>query len=170
MIEYVLFIALFVFLKDNDCCQQPNTPIVNVPTPDLVNIEVEPIIIIETFIESIPETFPEILSEILPEILNESISEILNESISEILNESISEILPETFWQTLNYTFSETIPQTHDFEPDTHYLQDLEHGVLVEAYDLRLSVFPKNTTRVPEENKSIIIEMKRNNFIFQIYS
>jgi hypothetical protein len=80
------------------------------------------------------------------------------EPISEILLEPISE------------TFLETLNNTHDFDPPAVYLHDLEHGVLVEAYDLRLSVFPKNTTRVPEENNSITIEMNLNKFIFQIYS
>ena len=157
MIGYVLFIALFVFLKDNDCCHEPNTqcnPIVNAPTPfdspDLVNIEVEPIIIIETFLETFPDTFPEILSE----------------PISEPISETFLEPIPETILEPI----PQTLNNTHDFDPPAVYLHDLEHGVLVEAYDLRLSVFPKNTTRVPEENNSITIEMNLNKFIFQIYS
>jgi hypothetical protein len=84
------------------------------------------------------------------------------------------EPIPETILEPIPETILEPIPQTlnntHDFDPPAVYLHDLEHGVLVEAYDLRLSVFPKNTTRVPEENNSITIEMNLNKFIFQIYS
>ena len=58
---------------------------------------------------------------------------------------------------------------SNDFD-NTMYLQDLEHGILVKAYDLRFSLFPENNTDVREENNSIAVEMNRNNFIFQIYS
>jgi len=58
---------------------------------------------------------------------------------------------------------------SNDFD-NTVYLQDLEHGILVKAYDLRFSLFPENNTYIQEENNSITVEMNRNNFIFQIYS
>lgn len=91
-------------------------------------------------------------------------------------------IEPETFPQeTLDFntvvepeTFPQETPdneiQSNDFE--TAYLPTvyLEHGILVKAYDLRLSLFPENNTYIQEENNSITIEMKPNNFIFQIYS
>ena len=61
--------------------------------------------------------------------------------------------------------------QPNDFETAA-YLPTvyLEHGILVKAYDLRLSLIPENNTHIQEENNSITIEMKPNNFIFQIYS
>jgi hypothetical protein len=66
-------------------------------------------------------------------------------------------------------THDNEIIQSNDFD-NTMYLQDFEHGILVKAYDLRLSLFPKNNTYVHEENNSITVEMNPNNFIFQIYS
>ena len=75
-------------------------------------------------------------------------------------------IEPETFPQET----PDNEIQSNDFE--TAYLPTvyLEHGILVKAYDLRLSLFPENNTYIQEENNSITIEMKPNNFIFQIYS
>ena len=89
-------------------------------------------------------------------------------------------IEPETFPQETPNFIPVTVVQpdplpeetleSNDFE--TAYLPTLylEHGILVKAYDLRLSLFPENNTYVREENNSIAVEMNRNNFIFQIYS
>jgi hypothetical protein len=83
-------------------------------------------------------------------------------------------IEPETFPEETPDFIPVTIVEpeelhSNDFD-NTVYLQDLEHGILVKAYDLRLSLFPENNTDVHEENNSITVEMNRNNFIFQIYS
>ena len=79
-------------------------------------------------------------------------------------------IEPETFPVTEPDPLPEETLQPNDFE--TAYLPTLylEHGILVKAYDIRLSLFPENNTYIQEENNSITIKMKPNNFIFQIYS
>ena len=79
-------------------------------------------------------------------------------------------IEPETFPVTEPDPLPEETLQPTDFE--TAYLPTLylEHGILVKAYDIRLSLFPENNTYIQEENNSITIKMKPNNFIFQIYS
>lgn len=85
-------------------------------------------------------------------------------------------IEPETFPQETPNFIPVTVVQPDPLPEktlDNEILQPmvyLEHGILVKAYDIRLSLFPENNTYVHKENNSITIEMKPNNFIFQIYS
>lgn len=87
-------------------------------------------------------------------------------------------IEPETFLEeTPDFiTVSEPDPlpeetlESNDFETAHLPMVYLEHGILVKAYDLRFSLIPENNTYIQEENNSITIKMKPNNFIFQIYS
>ena len=87
-------------------------------------------------------------------------------------------IEPETFLEeTPDFiTVSEPDPlpeetlESNAFETAHLPMFYLEHGILVKAYDLRFSLIPENNTHVHKENNSITIEMKPNNFIFQIYS
>jgi hypothetical protein len=140
MIGYFLFIVLFVFSKDNHCYDQ-------------LNAHCEKIVNSHTPYDSPdfnqvigPDTFPEKTPDFIPLVE--------------------PTLLPEE-------TPDNEIIQSNDFETadlPTVYLQDLEHGILVKAYDLRFSLFAENNTYVHDENNSITIEMKPNNFIFQIYS
>ena len=75
-------------------------------------------------------------------------------------------IEPETFPLTEPDPLPEETLDNEILQPMVY----LEHGILVKAYDLRLSLFPENNTYIQEENNSITIKMKPNNFIFQIYS
>lgn len=87
-------------------------------------------------------------------------------------------IEPETFLEeTHDFTpvsepdrLPEETLESNDFETAHLPMVYLEHGILVKAYDLRFSLIPENNTHIHEENNSITIEMKPNNFIFQIYS
>ncbi len=162
MIGYFLFIVLFVFSKDNHCYEQPNTQcekIVNTPydSPDFTPA-IEP----ETFPQETPNFIPVTEPDPLPE-----------ETVD--FNTVVEpDPLPEKTLDFIPVTDPDPLPeetlQPNDFE--TAYLPTLylEHGILVKAYDLRLSLFPENNTYIQEENNSITIKMKPNNFTFQIYS
>lgn len=164
MIGYFLFIVLFVFSKDNHCYEQQNTQcekIVNSPydSPDF-NQVIEP----ETFPEETPNFIP--VTVVQPDPLPEETVDFNTVVEPDPLPEKTLDFIPVTDPDPLP---EETL-QPNDFE--TAYLPTLylEHGILVKAYDLRLSLFPENNTHIQEENNSITIETKPNNFTFQIYS
>ena len=150
MIGYFLFIVIFVFAKDNHCYEQQNTQcekIVNTPydSPDF-----NPVTEVQVM------TFQE-------ETHNFT-------SVTEVQVMTFPEETPDFIPVSEPDPLPEETLQPNDFE--TAYLPTLylEHGILVKAYDLRFSLIPENNTHVHEENNSITIEMKPNNFIFQIYS
>ena len=149
MIGYFLFIVLFVFSKDNHCYEQQNTQcekIVNTPydSPDF-NQVIEP----ETFPEETPNFIPVTVFQPDP----------LLEETPDFIPVTEPDPLPEETLQPNDFETAAYLPTVY-----------LEHGILVKAYDLRLSLIPENNTHIQEENNSITIEMKPNNFIFQIYS
>ena len=150
MIGYFLFIVLFVFAKDNHCYDDLNAQcekIVNLPydSPDFTPVtDVE----LETFSEKTPDFIPVTEVQVMT----------FQEETHDFTPVTESDPLPE-----------ETL-ESNDFETAHLPMVYLEHGILVKAYDLRLSLFTENNTHVQEENNSITIEMKPNNFIFQIYS
>lgn len=148
MIGYFLFIVLFVFAKDNHCYDDLNVQckkIVNTPfdSPDF-NPVIE------------PETFQEETHDFTP--------------VTEVQVMTFQEETPDFIPVTEPDPLPEETLESNDFETAHLPMVYLEHGILVKAYDLRLSLFPKNNTHIHEENNSITMEMKPNNFIFQIYS
>ena len=198
MIGYFIFIVLFVFSKDNHCYEQPNTQcekIVNThspyDSPDF-NQVIEP----ETFPEETPNFIPvtvvqpdpfpeetpdfnavtelETLPEETPDFIPVTEPDPLPEETVDFNTVVEPDPLPEKTLDFIPVTEPDPLPeetlQPNDFE--TAYLPTLylEHGILVKAYDIRLSLFPENNTYIQEENNSITIKMKPNNFIFQIYS
>ena len=150
MIGYFLFIVLFVFSKDNHCYEQQNTQCEKIINTQYDSPDFTPVTEVQVM------TFQEETRDFTP----------------------VTEIEPMTFQEeTHDFTpvtepdrLPEETLESNDFETAHLPMVYLEHGILVKAYDIRLSLFTKNNTHVHEENNSITIEMKPNNFIFQIYS